>query len=414
MNFERSLIPTLDHKVLRTLGARSGWLLEDSVALRVGFGDVVATVELPSGLAGSFEATDALRAHSIVGPEGPRGTGITAFGSLPFDRHRPSQLDVPSHVITAFANGETWLVKEVGAAPLDEIITTFVEPVQEVQSVRSIHFDPTPEEYAHKVALAVEILRRKELDKVVLARSVSGTVPTTIDVAAIIQRLKSREPLCTLYSMPISDGFRYVGASPELLVKREGATVTSHPLAGTIALPANVAPDDYQQWLLGSSKNLHEHAVPVTEVVNCLAGFFDHVEADPTPSIVTLRTLAHLGTWVRAYAENEVDSPDALEVLKLLHPTAAVCGIPREDATTTISQLEGRDRGNYAGPVGWIDHRGDGEWWIGIRGVLVRNNEFEAWAGAGIVSESDPSSEREETKAKLASVLSSVLADPVQ
>jgi menaquinone-specific isochorismate synthase len=413
MNFECLQIPDVDVVQLRSLGARNGWLLEDSSAIRVGFGPTVATVNLPNGLGGSFEATDALREHKLISPEGPRGTGITAFGSLPFDRHRPSELSVPQFVITNLGPNNTWLVHSEGAGACSDYMNEEL-PLQEVQSARSLAFSPPPEEYAHNVALAVEILRHKELDKVVLARSVSGTVPERIDPAALLQRLKAREPLCTLYSMPVGLESRYVGASPELLVRRFGGHVTCHPLAGTIALPANVAPDDYQNWLLGSSKNLHEHQVPVTEIVTALTDLFDRVVADPQPSIVALRTLAHLGTWIHAYAENEVDSPDALEVLKILHPTAAVCGIPRDDAARTLSRLEQHDRGHYAGPVGWINHRGDGEWFIGIRGILLEENRFEAWAGAGIVSESDPTAEREETRAKLASVLSSVLLDAVQ
>jgi isochorismate synthase EntC len=97
-----------------------------------------------------------------------------------------------------------------------------------------------------------------------------------------------------------------------------------------------------------------------------------------------------------------------------LHPTSAVGGVPHQSAYELIRRLEPVDRGFYAGPLGWIDANGDGEWWIGFRGVLVSGAEFEAWAGAGIVSESDPIAEREETKAKLASFLSSVLVDAVQ
>jgi isochorismate synthase EntC len=174
-----------------------------------------------------------------------------------------------------------------------------------------------------------------------------------------------------------------------------------------------VAPDDYENWLLGSTKNLHEHAVMVDDIVNILASHYDTIEAQPTPSIVSLRTVAHLGTWISASASNAVTPPDALNVLRLLHPTAAVGGIPRSSAYELICRLEQLDRGHYAGPIGWIDANGDGEWWVGIRGVIVNGTDFEAWAGAGIVSESDPIAEREETKDKLASVLSSVLVDRV-
>jgi isochorismate synthase len=237
-------------------------------------------------------------------------------------------------------------------------------------------------------------------------------VSDPLDPASIAQRLRQREPICTIYSMPTADGRRFVGASPELLARREGTSIECHPLAGTISLPPNVAPDDYQNWLLGSTKNLHEHAVLVDDVVTTLSDHYDDITADAEPSIVSLRTVAHLGTWVRGHATSTT-APDALEVLRLLHPTAAVGGIPRASAYDLICRLEQHDRGHYAGPVGWLDANGDGEWWVGIRGVMVSGTEFEAWAGAGIVSESDPIAEREETKDKLASVLSSVLVDRV-
>ncbi|MGH9020103.1 MAG: chorismate-binding protein, partial [Acidimicrobiales bacterium] len=205
----------------------------------------------------------------------------------------------------------------------------------------------------------------------------------------------------------------FVGASPELLVRREGARVTCNPLAGTISLPAAADPDDYETWLLGSAKNLHEHAVVVDEIVSLLARDYDDITADPQPSIVALRSVAHLGSWVTAVRSDASSAPDALAVLRLLHPTAAVGGLPRAAALDLIAELEVHDRGHYAGPVGWVDARGDGEWWIGLRGVIVADRSFEAWAGAGIVSESDPIAEREETRDKLAVVLSALLVERV-
>ena len=414
MKFERRQIPSLRLDQLRCVGARDGWLLETSDVLRVGLGRSVLPVVFDGGLEASRSASTMLGSHQLVGDDGPEGSGIAALGSFPFDRSAPAQLDVPEFLITQTKEGDAWVTCADGSSGWRELLDDASAPVQEVQSLRSLTLQPTPEEYAHNVALAVEILRSKEIDKVVLARAVLGSVPEPIDAAAIAQRLRLREPLCTIYSMPTSDARRFVGATPELIARRYGAFLQSHPLAGTIALPANVAPDDYQKWLLGSTKNLHEHNVPVNEIVNTLSNVYDDVSADPTPSIVSLRTLAHLGTWINASCHSAAEAPDALEVLALLHPTSAVGGVPRESAYDLIRRLEQHDRGYYAGPLGWFDAHGDGEWWIGFRGVLVRDNEFEAWAGAGIVSESDPTAEREETKAKLMSVLSSVLVDAVQ
>jgi menaquinone-specific isochorismate synthase len=414
MRFRRELIARQPLDALRSLGARSGWLIETADVIRVGFGAVVDRVVLERGLDVPSDAVATLRRHELVGDEGPPGSGVVAFGALPFDRSAPSQFDVPEYCVTQTSHGNAWLTRLDGADAWLALLSTAVGPEQETQSLRSLTLQPTPEEYAHNVALAVEILRSKEVDKVVLARSVIGTVPEVIDAAAVAQRLHQREPRCTIFSIPTADGRRFVGATPELIARRTGRTLVSHPLAGTIALPPNVEPEDYLTWLLGSTKNLHEHNVPVNEIVTALEGVYDEVEADAGPSIVALRTLAHLGTWIEASCRDEADAPDALEVLRLLHPTSAVGGVPRESAYELIRRLEQIDRGYYAGPLGWLDANGDGEWWIGFRGVLVKGAQFEAWAGAGIVSESDPIAEREETKAKLASFLSSVLVDVVQ
>lgn len=414
MRFVREKVDTLHLDALRTSGARAGWLFETSDMIRVGLGRAIDRVFLEDGLEGSFDANDVLSEHSVVGVDGPSGTGVVAFGAMPFDRSAEVQLDVPEYCVTQSRDGETWVTSLEGSTSWRDFLIDVAPPVQETQSLRSLALQPTPDEYAHNVALAVEILRSKEIDKVVLARSVLGSVPEPIDPAAVAQRLRLREPICAIYSLPTSDGRRYVGATPELIARRSGAQLRSHPLAGTIALPPNVAPDDYQKWLLGSTKNLHEHSVPVNEIVNTLASVYDRVDAESTPSIVSLRTLAHLGTWITASCDDVDAAPNALEVLRLLHPTSAVGGVPRKSAYDLIRRLEQHDRGYYAGPLGWMDANGDGEWWIGFRGVVLRGAEFEAWAGAGIVSESDPIAEREETKAKLASFLSSVLVDAVQ
>jgi menaquinone-specific isochorismate synthase len=414
MRFRRQRIAQQSLEALRTVGARDGWLIETGDVIRVGFGVAVEHVILERGLDAPFDATSSLRRHELVGDDGPPGSGVVAFGALPFDRSTPSQLDVPEFCVTQVRGGDAWVTSLEGSTAWRATLDATPPPVQETQSLRSLSLQPTPDEYAHNVALAVEILRSKEIDKVVLARSVRGTVPEPIDAAAVAQRLHHREPLCTIFSIPTSDSRRFVGATPELIARRTGATLQCHPLAGTIALPPNVEPEDYLTWLLGSTKNLHEHNVPVNEIVTALASVYDDVHADAGPSIVALRTLAHLGTWIEASCRDEADAPDALEVLRLLHPTSAVGGVPRESAYELIRRLEQIDRGYYAGPLGWIDAHGDGEWWIGFRGVLVNGAEFEAWAGAGIVSESDPIAEREETRAKLASFLSSVLVDAVQ
>ncbi len=408
--FTRRRIDALAPSALRTLGARSGWLLDSPDVLRVGFGGVVHSLELPRGISETTGLLEQLTSLPLRGDDGPSGSGVVALGSLPFNRDAASRLDVPRYLVTQSAEG-TWITAADGE-DWRALLDAEVQAVQEPQMASSVTYRPSPEEYAHHVAAAVELLRRKEIDKVVLARAIQGHVLHPIDCGAVAQRLRGREPSCTIYGLPTTDGRRYVGASPELLVRRAGGDVTCHPLAGTIAIPPDVDPVDYHAWLLGSAKNLHEHGVLVDDVVTTLGRYYEDISADPAPSIVTLRTVAHLGTWIRGHDDVHT-APDALTLLELLHPTAAVGGLPRVPAYELLQRLEPFDRGHYAGPVGWIDQTGDGEFWIGIRGVLVEGPHFEAWAGAGIVSESDPIAEREETRDKLASVMSSVLLDRI-
>ncbi len=408
MNFHRLAVAPIAADTLRELGASSGWLIEDRDAIRVGLGASVLTIDLDEGSQPEAE----LAKFRCFGDDGPVDSAPIAIGSLPFNMSRPGKLDVSEVLVTQYHDGRTFVTTVEGSDGLIPLLDAFVPQFQEVQSPRSLQYEPTPEEYAHNIASAVEVLRQSQIEKVVLARSVKGSVSDPIEPGPLINRLRQREPSCTLYSIPIGGAQRFIGASPELLLERKGNVAACNPLAGTISLPANVPPKDYESWLLGSAKNLHEHKLLVDEIVAILRTYFERVTSDEQPSIMTLRTVAHLSSWVKASEARGV-SPSAITLLRALHPTAAVCGIPREAAHELLSRLENHDRGHYAGPVGWIDSEGNGQWWVGIRGVVLDGPNFEAWAGAGIVSESDPIAEREETKDKLSSVLTSILIDRV-
>ncbi len=410
MRFRRYLSAPLSTETLRALGARQGAVVDSPDVLRVGLGSVVDSLVLEHGLSEATPIAAFFDQHHLEGPDAPAGTGLLLFASLPFDRSESGHLDLYEITVTRFRDGDTWVTICDNAPDLELMLAEAELPSQETQSATALTLRPSGEEYAHNVARAVERLRSGEMDKVVLARSVVGTVDEAIDPAAVAQRLRRRETRCTIYASSVPGGRRFVGASPELLVSRIDGDVLCHPLAGTIAIPPHIAPDDYQNWLLGSAKNLREHSLLVDAVTTLLAEHYAVVTADPTPSIVSLRTVAHLGTWIRA-REATVALTNALDLIALLHPTAAVGGLPQQRALQVINELEGMSRGHYAGPVGWIDEKGDGEWWIAIRGVMLEGRDFEAWAGAGIVSESDPVAEREETKDKLASILAAVLVD---
>ena len=183
MRFVRERIEPVPVDQLRTIGARSGWLVETTDIIRSGFGDAVDGVDLSSGLGSPTDAVARLRRHELTGSAGPSGTGVVAFGALPFDRAASGLLEIPRYVITQTRSGLTWLTSLEGSPPYVDLMIRETPPIQETQSLRSLTFLPTPEEYAHNVALAVEILRRKEIDKVVLARAVLGSVPEPLDAA---------------------------------------------------------------------------------------------------------------------------------------------------------------------------------------------------------------------------------------
>ncbi len=214
--------------------------------------------------------------------------------------------------------------------------------------------------------------------------------------------------------MPTPDG-TFFGASPELLVARHDRRVTCHPLAGTVARGTTARNDaDAQGRLAGSDKDRAEHRYVVDDIAEMLAPFCEELTVPATPSLVTFRSVAHLGT--RIVGRLAPPLPTILQLLDRLHPTPAVGGTPRADALAAIEAGEPDDRGYWAGPVGWADGHGDGEWMIGIRSALLYAGDATPGrtvlglrAGSGIVAGSDPASEAEETNVKLATVLDTVI-----
>lgn len=384
---------------LGTVCARTGAFVGSPTVLRAGFGDVVAQSrsatlgELPAVFADVDVALD---------PAAPAGTGALAFTQSPFERALPTTAWIFENTIVLDGAG-AWLTS-VHADPAVALgLLDGAAPLAREYTVPDLALRPTPDDYAHLVSEAVAAIRRGDADKVVLGRRASAVLPTDIDPAVVISRLHERERACTLYAMPVEGG-RYLGASPELLVSVCDDTVTARPLAGTVSLVPDGDVTDPGSWLLGSDKNLFEHRVVVEQVVAALAPLCADVHADPAPSVVTLRSIAHLGTWIHAKLDPTARQP-AISFLAALHPTPAVGGRPRHTATEMIARLEGESRHEFAGAVGWMDAAGNGEWWVAIRGLTVRGPTATAWAGAGIVADSDPVAEREETRIKLEAIL---------
>lgn len=324
----------------------------------------------------------ALRAREALAAAARAGQPQAAIaGALPFDPEQPAQL----HLTPRLRRARPVPVK----APSLPAWT---------QAVKAL---PSAQRYAESVAEAVSRLKQGALDKVVLARTLvlqGQSVPALPDLLA---RLLARHPLALTFSARTGPGRCLVGASPELLVRREGGWLRANPLAGSIPRAADPVEDERRGLqLLASAKDLHEHALVVQAVEAALRPHCPSLQVPARPSLVKTPSMWHLSTEIQGPTPT-----DALTLALALHPTPAVCGHPRAQALSLIRELEPFERGSYAGAVGWMDAQGDGEWVVAIRCAELREDALQLFAGAGIVAASDPLLEQAETGAKFRTML---------
>jgi len=282
--------------------------------------------------------------------------------------------------------------------PLEPVVGgTAHEPFVQVGEV------PPGDVYEDAVREAVARIRRGELRKVVLARTIEVTADRTLDPRLLAHRLRAVDPDAYTFAAPTGEGV-LVGASPELLVSRRGREVRSNPLAGSA--PRSGDPEEDRanaDALIASSKEREEHAIVVDAVADTLRPFCVELTWDPEPVLRETPNVWHLSTRFRGVLREPPAT--ALDLVAALHPTPAVAGAPREAALETIAELEPFDRGRYAGPVGWVDAEGDGEWAIALRCAELRGDRAILYAGAGIVADSDPARELDETDRKFRAFL---------
>ena len=237
----------------------------------------------------------------------------------------------------------------------------------------------------------------------VLSLRVVATSASSFDQRAVLARLAAEYPQCYTFAF---DSF--VGASPELLVRREGRALRSQPLAGSSRRGESPEEDaELGAALLASPKDRWEHDLAVVTVVEALHPLCRTLRIDPEPSLLRLANVQHLATEVVGELSGD-PVPDALSIAGAVHPTAAVCGTPSRKALALIRELEGPNRGRYAGPVGWVDANGDGEWAIALRCAELSGTTARLFAGCGIVAQSDPRAELEEARLKLRPVRSAL------
>ena len=323
------------------------------------------------------------------------GTGPLLFTSFAFDESQESRLVIPE-VVIGQKSGKSWITW-IGSdhQPSVEVRTNSTNSGEIKWSSGAL----SDEKWKAQVSKAVELIKAGNLEKVVLARDLIATSSQEILPSNLINYLVANYP--TTWVFLVSN---LIGATPELLVRLSKSLVTSRVLAGTIRKTGDEARDlGLAASLAKSSKDLEEHEYAVRSVANAIAPYCSSTNVPEVPFVLHLANLMHLATDVTGVINDAATPVDVFTLLKSLHPSAAVCGTPTAAASALIAELEEMNRARYAGPVGWVDARGDGELGIALRtGELSQDKKsLRIFAGCGIVAGSIPEDELAESQAKL-------------
>lgn len=324
---------------------------------------------------------------------GRRGSGLVAFGSFTFDDcSEGSVLIVPRAVLGRDGEGNAWLttISVKGESPRH---AAPYRPLTVPAGIRWHDGSLSAPEWEQAVAAAVRRIALGDLRKVVLARDLYASADAPIDARVLLRRLSARYPDCFTFACA-----GLVGATPELLIRRDGCKVSSLVLAGTT--PRGVTDEEDARLaaaLLGSAKDNEEHSYAAASLHEAIAPLCETLHIAPRPELIKFANLQHLAT--RVHGTLAADR-SALALAAALHPTAAVGGTPTQTAVELIRELENMDRERYAGPVGWVDADGNGEWGIALRCAQLAGERARLFAGCGIVAGSDPAAELAEAQVK--------------
>jgi menaquinone-specific isochorismate synthase len=336
-------------------------------------------------------------------PLGVPGSGPVVFASIAFDPAAGTSVFVVPEVVVGRRDGQTWVTVS-GEADEDRAVAE-TSPREAATSIGQLAYADgalDPVSWCGAVSEAVRRIDAGELDKVVLARDLLVTADRPLDPRRLLLRLAERFPDTWTFSV---EGL--LGATPELLLRRTGRLLDARVLAGTAPRGAGAEDDRLAAGLEESVKDHAEHAYAVTSFTDALRPFVEELSVPERPDVLTLPNVRHLASDVHA-RQRDGDPTGLLELVDAVHPTAAVCGSPTPRAAALITELEGMDRGRYAGPVGWLDGRGDGEFGLALRCAELTGvdggRQARLFAGCGIVAGSDPAAELAETQSKFAAV----------
>jgi isochorismate synthase len=305
-------------------------------------------------------------------------------GAIPFDTSQPSALYVPQHV--EFTSRQRFQFIPDSAASLTGNTTKY----------------PDKETFKQMVSDAIEAMRSGQADKIVLSRLIYVNSDRRPDRQALFARLNRQNPSGYNFHVPLDDGSSLIGASPELLIRRHGLEFSSMPLAGSAKRADDPEKDQLAgQQLMASGKDRYEHQLVIHDMRRSLAPISQHVVIPDTPTLSQTPTLWHLATHINGIATPE---SNVFTLASVLHPTPALCGAPQTNAKHLIEAIEPFDRRLFGGIVGWGDEAGNGEWVIAIRCGRIQDNQLTLFAGAGIVPDSSPEMEWQETAVKLSTM----------
>ena len=380
---------------------------------------------------------DIVAASDVVDEVDLPGTGLVAFGSFAFSPDSPDVggLVIP-RVVVGQREGRAWVTSIEAIDAQGQVLAQAPQPAADgaispdqpslpagdgalvSRSGEGAHGIQLragaipPEQWPAVIASAIQRIGAGEVDKVVLARDVLASSPEPIDTVALLRRLAQRYAATWTFAVQ-----GLIGATPEMLVRLQDGRVRSRVLAGTVRRDRSPAPSvteshpeleaphtpDPRLHLVSDAKELEEHAFAVRSVAEALAPHCTSLEVPEEPFVLELPDVYHLATDLSGVA---ADHATSLDLAAALHPSAAVCGTPSAEAAQLIAELEGMDRGRYAGPVGWLDASGDGDWGIALRCGQLGDDArtMRLFAGGGIVAASDPESELAETEVKLAAM----------
>lgn len=413
----RAVVHRIDHDLdAAALADRAMLWLHDGFALAA-LGQAL-TIDVPAGeRTTAAKLTDSvLSGIECEGDIDAYGTGPLAFAAFPFATERPATIIVPEVIYGRDLGGTRWItwIGDGTPPPRNELIARLTITAGQHEHPRefTVSAARTEQSWLDSVGAVRDQLRAGQARKAVMARELDIACDAPVARWPVVERLRNAYASSFVFAVPCAPQSPstpwLVGATPELLVRRVGDIVRSQPMAGTTRRSADPQTDArLAALLLASHKDRNEHQITIDTVHETLLPWCSYLDSETEPSIVSVANVHHLATFVEGRLSKPL--PSVLELVTALHPTPAVCGHPRAAARTLIDEHEHMDRGSYAGAVGWVDRAGQGEWAVALRCAEIAGTRARLFAGGGIVVDSDPAAELEETRVKFETMLGAIV-----